>query len=181
MKLGAGLLGSLVGAFVPYVSVYARVYLTINQAMQVLYPGLILEPVSVELTRAQMKSIKAASKARVRFAKMRVWRAENGGWFIVDQVVGKHEDIDVAVAIDAHGRVSGVEVMTYRESYGHEIINPLWLGQFIGRNYLEHLKLDKQIRNISGATLSCRHVTDAVNRLNHTWQQVLRHHTHHTS
>jgi len=53
--------------------------------------------------------------------------------------------------------------------------NPKWREQFLGRGAYEHLKLDQQIKNISGATLSCKHITDGVNRLTQTWDQVLRH------
>jgi Na+-transporting NADH:ubiquinone oxidoreductase subunit NqrC len=67
----------------------------------------------------------------------------------------------------------GLEILTYRESYGHEIQNARWRAQFTGKNADTHLKLDRNIKNISGATLSCAHVTDGVNRLLNTWQQVL--------
>ena len=37
--------------------------------------------------------------------------------------------------------------------------------QFVGKTSQSPLKLDRDIKNISGATLSCRHVTDGVKRL----------------
>jgi len=97
-----------------------------------------------------------------------------GDWYIVDNVIGKHENIDIAVAITKDGKVKGVEVLTYRETYGYEVMNKKWLAQFKGKDNMETLKLDKQIKNISGATLSCRHVTDGVNRLTEIWAQILR-------
>ena len=127
------------------------------------------------LSKDQIKAIKKASKVRVRNDKLQVWKTESGGWFIVDQVIGKHENIDLAFAYDAEGKVMGFEILTYRETYGYEVANPKWKAQFNGLDYKEHLKLDKQIKNISGATLSCRHITDGINRLSHTWEQVLRH------
>ena len=54
-------------------------------------------------------------------------------------------------------------------------MNPKWRAQFLGKDDSEHLKLDEQIKNISGATLSCRHVTDGINRLTQTWKLVLQH------
>lgn len=134
-----------------------------------------MTPVEVVLTEQQADSIAAASDVRVRHLTMQVWRVEGGGWFIVDQIIGKHENIDMAFAYHKDGTVKGMEIMTYRETYGYEVAHPKWRMQFHGKNYIEHLKLDKQIKNISGATLSCRHITDGVNRLNHTWEQVLRH------
>jgi Na+-translocating ferredoxin:NAD+ oxidoreductase RnfG subunit len=35
----------------------------------------------------------------------------------------------------------------------------------VGKTSQSPLKLDRDIKNISGATLSCRHVTDGVKRL----------------
>lgn len=155
--------------------VWAETFLTVEQAQKVLWGDVPLEPVTVELTREQQRSIAKASKVRVRFATIQAWKTPEGDWFILDQVIGKHENIDLAVALTREGRVQGIEVLTYRETYGHEIRNAKWRAQFHGRDHSEHLRLDRQIHNISGATLSCRHVTDGINRLTHTWDQVLRH------
>lgn len=159
----------------PIAALYAETFLTVEQARQALWADTAMIQASVELTKSQMKSIAKASNVRVNRSKLNAWKTADGGWFIVDQVVGKHEMIDVAVALDATGKVKGIEVLTYRETYGDEVKNHKWLAQFHGRGSAEHLKLDKQIANISGATLSCRHITDGVNRWAHTWDQVLRH------
>jgi len=80
-------------------------------------------------------------------------------------VLGKHELITYALALDARGRVRGVEILEYLEAHGGEILDPAWRAQFVGKSTADPLKLDRDIRNISGATLSCRHVTDGVKRL----------------
>lgn len=126
------------------------------------------------LTKEQAKSIRKASKVRVNYRNITAWKTAEGGWFILDKVIGKHENIDVAVALTNEGKVKGIEILEYRESYGHEVANDKWLTQFKGKDNSEHLKVDRQIKNISGATLSCRNITDAVNRLTHTWEQVLQ-------
>lgn len=155
---------------------FAKQYLTIEQAQKILFPNKALFDSPIELTKAQKKSIQKSSNIRVRNLSLKTWKTADGDWFIVDQILGKHEFIDIAVGINKEGNVTGVEVLTYRETYGDQIMHPKWRAQFHGKNSSEYLKLDKQIKNISGATLSCRHVTDGVNRLNHTWDQVLRHH-----
>ena len=157
----------------PTAPLYAETFLTVDQARKALWANTPMSPSHIELTRAQMKSIARASRVRVDREKLKAWKTADGGWFLVDQVVGKHEMIDVAVALDSAGKVKGIEVLTYRESYGDEIKNHKWLAQFLGRGSEEHLRLDKQIKNISGATLSARHITDGVNRWTHTWDQVL--------
>jgi Na+-translocating ferredoxin:NAD+ oxidoreductase RnfG subunit len=99
----------------------------------------------------------------------RIWKALSGGrlagYFFVDHVIGKHLYIDYSVALGADGRVRRVEILTYRESYGYEVANAGWLAQFIGKSSGSALSVGQDIRNISGATLSCRHVTDGVKRI----------------
>ncbi len=152
----------------------AETFLTVDEAKRILWGDAAMTPVNVVLTRAQMKSIHKASRTRVRSSVLKIWKVTGKGWFILDWVIGKHENIDIAVGLTDEGRVTGIEVLVYRETYGHEIRNAKWRAQFHGRDHSEILKLDRQIKNISGATLSCRHITDGINRLTHTWDQVLR-------
>jgi len=125
---------------------HATVYLSVEQAQQSLFPGAAFTPVPLD-------------------RKERVWRASSGGWFVLDKVLGKHELITYAVALDAAGAVRGVEILEYRESHGGEIRDPEWRAQFSGKSARDPLELDRDIRNISGATLSCRHVTDGIKRI----------------
>jgi Na+-translocating ferredoxin:NAD+ oxidoreductase RnfG subunit len=143
----------------------ATTYFTVEQAQQQLLPGQALTPVAVTLTPAQADAIEKASGVRVREKALKVWRAANGGWFYVDQVLGKHEFITYALALDAQGAVTGVEILDYRETYGGAVRNPKWRAQFTGKKYGAPLKLDADIVNLSGATLSSAHITDGVRRL----------------
>jgi hypothetical protein len=99
----------------------------------------------------------------------RAWRAEAGGKLlglvVVDHVIGKHLYIDYAVALAPGDRVQRVEILAYRESYGGEIRSPSWLAQFVGKTSGSALRVGSDIRNISGATLSCAHVTEGVKRI----------------
>lgn len=144
---------------------HATVYLTAAQAQQVLFPGASFVDASLVLTDAQASAVAERSGVRVRNREQRVWRVSSGGWFIVDQVVGKSELITYAVALGADSKVRGVEIMEYRESHGYEVRNAAWRRQFTGKSASDPLRLEQDIRNISGATLSCRHVTEGVRRL----------------
>ena len=99
----------------------------------------------------------------------RVWKAEAGGkvvgFFVFDRVVGKHLFIDYAVALTPAGAVQKVEILEYRESYGGDIRSPSWLAQFAGKTSGSALKINGDIRNIAGATLSSTHVTEGVKRI----------------
>ena len=159
----------------PVGQLYAETYLTTEQAREMLWESISMSPVGIILTEEQMDAIEDASDTHVRNSEVKAWKTETGGWFIIDQIVGKREFIDVAVALTKDGKVKGIEVLQYRETYGSQVRHPKWLAQFLGKDHTEHLKLDEQIQNISGATLSSRHITDGINRLTHTWDQVLRH------
>lgn len=125
---------------------HATVYLSVEQAQQSLFAGASFT--ALDLGRRE-----------------RVWRVSTGGWFIVDQVLGKHELITYALGMDPQGRARGIEILEYRESHGGEVRDAAWRAQFAGKSAADPLQLDRDIRNISGATLSCQHVTDGIRRL----------------
>jgi len=145
-------------------------YLTVEQAQRVLFPDATgFEPRPIVLTAAQIGAVESATGRPVRTPEHHVWAVRRGdrseGWFMVDEVIGKHELITYALGLSLHGRILGIEVLEYRENYGYEIRNPAWRAQFIGKSRTDALSLDSDIRNITGATLSCRHLTEGVRRL----------------
>jgi Na+-translocating ferredoxin:NAD+ oxidoreductase RnfG subunit len=146
-------------------SVYAKTYFTVEQAQQAIFPGSKMIQAFVTLTDAQKREIERRTGVNVRFTEIRIWKAAEGGYFVVDEVVGKHEFITYAIGLNADGSVKQVEIMDYRESYGYEIRNADWRKQFVGKTSAAPLKLEQDIQNVSGATLSCRHVTDGVKRV----------------
>jgi Na+-transporting NADH:ubiquinone oxidoreductase subunit C len=154
---------------------YAETYLSVEEAQRVLFPSERLTPSDVMLTPAQVKAIEKASGISVRVKQVRAWRSSDGGAFFVDQVLGKHEYITWALGVNGDGSVRGIEILEYRETYGGEVRNARWRAQFVGKKNSDALKLDRDIKNISGATLSCRHITDGVKRLLATYD-VLFHH-----
>ncbi len=90
---------------------------------------------------------------------------EEHGVVIFDAVIGKHEAIDYMVVLDGDGKVKFIEVLVYRESYGGEIRRESWRKQFKEKSEKDLPEHEKNIVNISGATLSCRHVTNGVRKL----------------
>lgn len=154
---------------------YAVTYLTVEQAQQLMFPGESLAPSFVEISDEQRSRIEARSGVDVRRAQVKAWRASGGGWFIADDVVGKHEFITFALALTAEGKVRQVEVLDYRESYGGQVREATWRAQFTGKGVADPVRLGEDIRNISGATLSCKNLTNGVRRLLAVHELVLRH------
>ena len=155
----------------------ATTYLSVPAAQQALFPGASFTSRPLALSDAQRKAIARASGVSGYLKVQPVWEAMAGGrrvgWFIVDRVIGKHDYITYAVALTPDGAVKGVEILDYRETYGGEIRNQKWRQQFVGKRPGAALKLNQDIRNISGATLSSRHVADGVRRLLATYAMLL--------
>lgn len=155
-------------------SAYATVYLTVEQAQQLIFPGAMFNPKLITLTDEQMRSIKKMTGTDVRNRELKLWQVASGGYFIIDEVVGKHELITYALGLNADGSMRQVEIMDYRENYGYEIRNKAWRQQFVGKRPANVATLDDDIKNISGATLSCQHVTDGIKRLLALYEIVLK-------
>lgn len=166
LVLPAALVGSSSG--------YAATYLTVEQAQAALFPCAILTPTTVKLDPAQRKAIQQRSGVRGRSPELRAWHTAAGDWFFVDEVLGKHEFITYACGIACSGKVIGIEILDYRETYGGEVRNEKWRAQFAGKTAAAPLKLDDDIKNITGATLSCRNLADGVKRLLATYELVLK-------
>ncbi|MGE5319839.1 MAG: FMN-binding protein [Hyphomicrobiaceae bacterium] len=152
------------------VPAFAVQYMTTETAQKLMFPeasGFVSHP--VKLDEAQRRAVEKTAGVRMHFLEQPVWQVMAGGkqagWFVLDEVYGKHEFITYAVALDASGAVRGVEILDYRETHGGEIINPKWRAQFYGKRYGAALKLDDDIQNISGATLSCKHISEGVRRV----------------
>ena len=87
------------------------------------------------------------------------------GYIVLDDVLGKFELISYAVGLQADTSIKQVEILAYRESHGFEIRNANWRQQFVGKSAAGQLTVGDGIANISGATLSCTHLTDGVRRI----------------
>jgi len=139
-------------AFVQMVPAKATVYFSTEQVQRAIFPG---------------ASFTSAGRTGV-------WRTSNGGYLVIDRAVGKHEYITYAVGINPNGTVKQIEIMEYNESYGYEVRNAAWRAQFAGKSAGSTLQLDADIKNISGATLSCKHITDGVKRVLRMYESSLK-------
>jgi Na+-translocating ferredoxin:NAD+ oxidoreductase RnfG subunit len=153
----------------------ATVYLSLEQAQALMFPGATFAQDFKTLSDDQVSQIEKQSDTNVLNRNLKAWRVSGGGWFIADEVVGKHEFIPVAIAIDKNGAVKDVEILEYREAYGGDVRNPKWLAQFDGKKSGDSVHLTDDIQNISGATLSSKHITDGVRRLLATYAVALAH------
>lgn len=148
---------------------YAMEYMSVEAAQRAAFPdATAFVPVPLNLdagARARLAEIAHPPGAR----DPRVWRATAGeqilGTFYIDAVIGKQEYIGYSLAVDAKGLILRLDILDYRETHGWEIRNERWRAQFPGKDVNAPMRIGNDIANISGATLSCNHVTDGVRRL----------------
>jgi len=160
------------GAAVAQVA-FAAQYMTVEQAQRAAFPD------ATEFApAASPDAAVAAALSAPQGWHPRVFAARAGerslGWFIVDEVIGKSELITYALALDTKGAVISVEILDYRESHGGEVRMAPWRKQFVGKTAADPVALNADIKNISGATLSCRHLAEGVHRLLQFHQRELR-------
>ncbi|MCC6352735.1 MAG: FMN-binding protein [Verrucomicrobiae bacterium] len=148
--LAAGLCGSAITVTAP--CAFAAQYLTVEEARRLCFP-----------------SATAFDPRPIGGGATRCWAARGPagplGYALFDAVIGKHLLIDYMLAVDPAGKILGLEILAYRESYGGQIRNASWRKQFHGLGPSKAPRFQRDIANIGGATLSCRHVTEGVNRL----------------
>ena len=160
---------------------WAERYLTVHEALKLCFPTADYTREEVlRFTGDDVAQIKRASGVRVPNEGNRVHYAYAGeellGVLFIDHVLGKHEIIDYAVALSPEGKVRQVEILEYRESYGGEIRGAKWRKQFVGKGNGAPLRLNSDVYNISGATMSCRHVTEGIKRVLATFDLLCRPH-----
>lgn len=79
-------------------------------------------------------------------------------------VKGKDQPITFLVATDTTDRLRDVDILVYREPYGGEVAYDAWRRQFRGKSADDALQVGRDIRTISGATISVNAVTLGVKR-----------------
>jgi Na+-translocating ferredoxin:NAD+ oxidoreductase RnfG subunit len=154
---------------------FATVYFNEQEAQKAIFGNAKMTKNFVTLTKNQMEQIKDKSGMDVRHdGEIKMWNVEGGSTFIIDEVLGKHEFITYAIGINKDGSVKGIEIMNYNETYGYQIREESWRKQFIGKTAADKFKLNSDIKNISGATLSCKHISDGVRRVLDTYDLLFK-------
>jgi Na+-translocating ferredoxin:NAD+ oxidoreductase RnfG subunit len=90
---------------------------------------------------------------------------ETVGYAVVDDARGKDQSITYCLIVDEKLAVKCVEILAYREPYGGEIQNSSWLKQFFGKQPTDELRPGREIKNITGATISSQAITRGVKKL----------------
>lgn len=146
----------------------ATVLITVEEALELAFPGAELVRETLFLTDRQRQSAAAAAGIDVEGAMMTRFVARRDGRTVGFGYVDTHRvrtlPETLVVILDAAGSVVRVEVAAFREPLEYMPGNS-WYRQFDGEELDRDLALDRDIRPITGATLTARATTDAVRRV----------------
>jgi Na+-translocating ferredoxin:NAD+ oxidoreductase RnfG subunit len=87
------------------------------------------------------------------------------GYAYIGQAPSMKNIFDYLVILDKDLKVAKAKVLIYREQHGRQIGSSRWLSQFIGLNGNQLPEFGSNIDGISGATISTKSMTLAMNEL----------------
>ena len=154
----------------------AQVLLTERQAIGKIFPAAqsvvtdSLRPDSA--TRAELERLLGRPLFEPVYPVRRLYgapRAEGPdppllGYALLTEERGKYRPITMLIGVDSARRVAGVEVLVYREPRGGEVARQHFLRQYRGKSLGDPIRLNRDIINISGATISVQSVNAGVRK-----------------
>ena len=145
------------------------VYLSEEEAAKLMFPRSDrIRHEQLSLTSAQKQIIENSIGWSFQETTFECYIGEtNGkidGWALIQHTIGKHKPITYMVGVDPQGEVSNVEVLVYRESRGSEVRTKRFNYQYEGKTQFDPIRINRDIINISGATMSVRSMSAGVKR-----------------
>ena len=87
------------------------------------------------------------------------------GYAYLGEASSQTDTYEYLVIFDANFTVKKAKVLVYREDYGSEIGSKRWLKQFLNKTPKDRFAYRQNIAAISGATISVKSMTNAMNNL----------------
>lgn len=153
---------------IPAARAAEKVYLSVDEALKLAFPGCEIEKSTVYLTDAQKKRATELAGEPVELAIARPYVARKDGRIVGIAYVDVHKVRTLKealfVVVDVEGRVKRIELLSFGEPEEYAPKTE-WYAQFIGKKLDDELNLKRSIRGIGGASLSARATTTAVRRV----------------
>lgn len=147
--------------------VEARVFLTVEEALDLAFPGCEVERQTVYLTEAQLEAAREESGVDLPGALVYPYRAtcdgRPGGTAYFDTHRVRTLPETLMIVVSPEDEVRRLEIVAFREPLEYIPPGP-WYEQFLGEELSGDLRLQGEIRAVTGATLTARATTDAVRR-----------------
>ena len=141
-----------------------NVLMTLDQALGTVLEGGTVEECRVRLGRSDRQRIGKRLKRKIGDIWVPFFRSvdKNGKttrYALITEEIGKYQPITFIVSASPKGKVERIAVMIYRESHGEEVKRRRFLRQFEGKDVGDRIRVNRDIINISGATLSARAIS----------------------
>ena len=149
---------------------HAEVFMSEEEAVKIMLPK--SQRIRKEVLRLSPDQ-KALVESRIgwRFPEeeFEVYVGETGatvdGYAMVHNTIGKHKHMTYMVGVDGKGLVTDVELLVFREARGSEVRTKRFNYQYEGKTVLDPIRINRDIINISGATMSVRSMSAGVKRV----------------
>ena len=150
----------------------AGIFLSVEEAPRAVFPEGTSFERRVVTASAQLRAAIIAELGQTRPSLWEpeyvIFTARRGdsvlGQAVIVEEIGKHRPITFVVGVRPDGGVEDVALMVYREPYGGEVRNSRFLAQYRGKNLTAPLLPFRDIRNITGATLSAEAIGRGVRK-----------------
>ena len=145
----------------------ATVLITVEEVLELAFPDIETTRETVFLTDDQRRDAATAAELEIEGAMVTRFVARTDdrvvGFAYLDTHRVRTLPETLVVILDSGGKVRRVEVAAFREPLDYKP-GDSWYRQFDGEELDRDLALDRDIRPITGATLTARATTDAVRR-----------------
>lgn len=153
----------------PYCAAPVKEFLKVDEALKLAFPGSTIKRGTVYLTKEQKKKAAKLAKTKLSSGIVHPYEAFNEkdelvgtAYFDTHQVRSKNESIMIVVA--PNGTISRIEVCAFGEPLDY-LPSGSWYAQFVGKQLNDDLNLKRDIRGITGATLSGQATTRCARRV----------------
>ncbi len=147
-----------------------RVYYTADEARQRIFPEAVrFEPETHTIPRQVKLDLEGQLGRLFAEDSLEVYLAYDAdnlvGYAVISNEIGKYQPITFMVGVTADFRVQGAAILVYRESRGGEVRRARFLRQYRDKTSRDPIRINRDIVNISGATLSVRALNFGVRKL----------------
>lgn len=87
------------------------------------------------------------------------------GYAMIHNTIGKYKPMTYMVGVDPKGTCTDVELLVFRDAKGSEVGKKRFNSQYDGKTVGDPIRINKDIINISGATMSVRSMSAGVKRV----------------
>lgn len=149
---------------------HAEVFMNEEEAVRLMLPkSQRIRRELIRLTQEKKEVIEERIGWKFPEESFEVYIGETGdkvdGYALLHNTIGKHRHMTYMVGVDGEGHCTNVELLVFREAKGSEVGKKRFNSQYEGKTVSDPIRINKDIINISGATMSVRSISAGVKRV----------------